>query len=280
MLICHNVGSPAHFGDTVALWSRGGETFTMAMKGPMWVPVMQELLDRIVSGTYPVGGVLPSESQLGAEFDVSRTVLRESVKVLTEKGLVSTWRGRGTIVEPASHWRTFDPDLLAARLRHPGGEDVIRELLILRKGIEPVLASMAALQANDGDRSRLQSRFDDLDRWKDDPESYVMADGDFHAEIATISGVAIACDLFDLMAEPFALARRGTALITGGLQAAHLQHHRVFTCIMARDATGASAAMYEHMQSAQDRLDQLQWSNDRLSLPTEPPWTTTPRQKD
>ena len=251
----------------------------MATKGPMWVPVMQELLDRIVSGTYPVGGVLPSESQLGTEFDVSRTVLRESVKVLTEKGLVSTWRGRGTIVEPASHWRTFDPDLLAARLRHPGGEDVIRELLILRKGIEPVLASMAALQANETDRSRLQARFDDLERWKDDPESYVMADGDFHVEIADISGVAIACDLFALMAEPFALARRGTALITGGLQAAHVQHHRVFVCIMARDASGASAAMYEHMQSAQDRLDQLQWSNDRLSLPIESNRTGTPRSK-
>ena len=106
----------------------------------MWVPLMQELLERIVSGIYPEGTVLPSEGQLGAEFEVSRTVLRESVKVLTEKGVVSTWRGRGTIVEPASRWRTFDPDLLAARLRHPGGEDVVRELLILRKGIEPVLA--------------------------------------------------------------------------------------------------------------------------------------------
>jgi GntR family galactonate operon transcriptional repressor len=251
----------------------------MVTKGPMWVPVMQELLDRIVRGTYPVGSVLPSESQLGIEFDVSRTVLRESVKVLTEKGLVSTWRGRGTIVEAASHWRTFDPDLLAARLRHPGGEDVIRELLILRKGIEPVLASMTALQADDEDRARLQSRFDDLERWKNDPASYVMADGDFHSEIADISKVAIARDLFDLMAEPFNLARRGTALIPGGLQAAHAQHHRVFTCIMARDAAGASAAMYEHMQSAQDRLDQLHWSNDRLSLPDQAPRTRTPRQK-
>jgi DNA-binding FadR family transcriptional regulator len=236
----------------------------------MWVPVMQELLDRIVSGTYPEGSALPSESQLGAEFDVSRTVLRESVKVLTEKGLVSTWRGRGTIVEPAAHWRTFDPDLLAARLRHPGGETVIRELLILRKGIEPVLASMAALRADDDQRRSLQVRFEDLERWKDDPASYVLADGDFHAEIAEMSGVAIARDLFDLMAEPFSLARRGTALIPGGLEIAHAQHRRVHDCILDGDGPGASAAMYEHMASAEERLDQLRWSHDRLVLPDQP----------
>jgi DNA-binding FadR family transcriptional regulator len=232
----------------------------------MWVPVMQELLDRIVDGTYPEGSALPSEGQLGAEFDVSRTVLRESVKVLTEKGLVTTWRGRGTIVEPASRWRTFDPDLLAARLRHPGGETVIRELLILRKGIEPVLASMAAVQADDDQRRALQARFDDLERWKEDPASYVLADGDFHSEIAEISGVAIARDLFDLMAEPFSLARRGTALIPGGLEIAHAQHRRVHECILAGDGPAASQAMYEHMESAEARLDQLRWSDQRLVL--------------
>jgi len=236
----------------------------------MWVPLMQELLERIVSGIYPEGTVLPSEGQLGAEFEVSRTVLRESVKVLTEKGVVSTWRGRGTIVEPASRWRTFDPDLLAARLRHPGGEDVVRELLILRKGIEPVLASMAATQADDAQLARLQARFDELERWKDDPASYVMADGDFHTEIAEMSGVTLGRDLFDLMQEPFTLARRGTALIPGGQALAHKQHREVLDCILARDPAGASAAMYQHMQSAQDRLAQLEWSKDRLILARPP----------
>lgn len=241
----------------------------MATKGPMWVPVMQELLDRIVSGVYAEGSVLPSESQLGAEFEVSRTVLRESVKVLTEKGLVTTWRGRGTIVEPASRWRAFDPDLLAARLRHPGGESVVRELLILRKGIEPVLAAMAAELADDDQRAALAARFDELERWKRDPASYALADGEFHEEIAEMSGVQIARDLFQLMAEPFNLARRGTATIPGGLRAAHQQHTAIFEGIMGRDPQAARAAMFEHMQSAEDRLARLVWSQDRLVLPRE-----------
>ncbi len=236
-------------------------------KDPMWVPVMHEILDRIVNGTYPQGGALPSERELCDEFDVSRTVLRESVKVLTEKGLVTTWRGRGTIVEPSSRWRTFDPDLLAARLRYPGGELVIRELLILRKGIEPVLAAMAAVHADEEQRESLRQCFEELERWKHDPSAYVFADGNFHNEIVKISGVGLARDLFDLMTEPFKLARQGTALIPGGLELAHLQHRLVYECVMAGDGPGANAAMYEHLESAEERLNRLQWSEHRLVLP-------------
>ncbi len=191
-------------------------------------------------------------------------MLRESVKVLTERGLVTTWRGRGTIVEPSDRWRTFDPDLLAARLRYPGGEAVIRELLILRRGIEPVLASMAALRATPEQRHALERRFAELERWQHDADAYVIADGDFHSDIVQMSGVAIAHDLFTLMAEPFTLSRRGTALIPGGLQAAHAQHRRVFECIQAGDGPGASAAMVDHIESAEARLEQLRWSEHQL----------------
>lgn len=238
----------------------------LGSRGPMWIPVMQQLLDRIVNGTYAEGSVLPSERELSEEFDVSRTVLRESVKVLTEKGLVSTWRGRGTIVEPADRWRTFDPDILAARLRYPGGETVIRELLALRRGIEPVLASMAAANADDAQRQDLQGCYEELQACLHDPGAYVDADGIFHRQIATISGVSLAIDLFDLMTEPFAVTRRGTAQIPGGLRHAHEEHGRVFDRIMAGDAPGAADAMKEHIDSAEQRLQRLRWAEQRLVL--------------
>ena len=257
--------APIHYAETAAKPAGGNSLITP--KSPMWVPVMQVILDRIVNGTYPQGGALPSEKELCEEFDVSRTVLRESVKVLTEKGLVTTWRGRGTIVEPSLQWRTFDPDLLAARLRYPGGELVIRELLILRKGIEPVLAATAALHADDQQRQALRERFEELERLQHDPAAYVFADGDFHNELVRISGVTLARDLFDLMDEPFKLARQGTALIPGGLELAHLQHRLVFEAVMAGDGPAANAAMYQHLESAEERLNQLRWSEHRLVLP-------------
>ena len=88
-----------------------------------------------------------------------------------------------------------------------------------------------------------------------------------HALIDGVSGVDLATVLFDLMAEPFKLARQGTALIPGGLELAHLQHRLVYESVMAGDGPGANAAMYEHLESAEERLNQLRWSEHRLVLP-------------
>ena len=118
-------------------------------------PVAREMLDRIVGGTYPVGQLIPFEAELCEEFDVSRTVVRDSVRVLVDKGLLSARRGTGTRVEPRDSWRALDPDILSARLRHAGGERIVQELFILRSGIEPVLASIAAGRAGTGDWSGL-----------------------------------------------------------------------------------------------------------------------------
>lgn len=222
---------------------------------PMWVPVMRALLDRIVGGEYPEGSIIPSETELGAEFGVSRTVLRESVKVLIEKGLLSTWRGLGTRVEPMSQWRHFDPDLLSARLRLRDGEVVIRELLILRKAIEPILAAMAAETCDEPQLARLGARFDDLERHRDDHEGYARADAEFHAEIASIAGVGLAQEIFRLIKEPIDLARRQTIVIPGVLEVAHAQHERIFRCIRDRDPAGASAVMFEHMAWNEERLN-------------------------
>jgi DNA-binding FadR family transcriptional regulator len=126
---------------------------------------------------------------------------------------------------------------------------------------------MAALHADEDQRRQLQNRFDELERLKDDPASYVLADGDFHTEIAEMSGVAIARDLFTLIEVPLELARRGTVLIPGGMDAAHQQHAAICQRILAQDADGASAAMVEHLLSAQGRMEQLEWSGDRLILP-------------
>jgi DNA-binding FadR family transcriptional regulator len=222
---------------------------------PMWVPVMRTLLDRIVGGKYPEGSIIPSETELGAEFGVSRTVLRESVKVLTEKGLLSTWRGLGTRVEPMSRWRNFDPELLSARLRLRDGEVVIRELLILRKAIEPILATMAAERCDEPQLARLGTRFHELERHRDDHEGYVRADAAFHAEIAEIAGVGLAQEVFRLIKEPIDLARQRTIVIPGALEVAHAQHERIFRCIRDRDPAGASAAMFEHMTWNEERLN-------------------------
>src|SRR6185437_384312 len=75
--------------------------------------ITAELVDRIVRGVHPAGTPLPPEPALCETFAVSRTVVRESVKILQEKGLVQVRQGTGTIVTPPTAWDMLDELVLA-----------------------------------------------------------------------------------------------------------------------------------------------------------------------
>jgi DNA-binding FadR family transcriptional regulator len=75
--------------------------------------VIRELGLRIVGGALPPGSSLPNEDELGAELGVSRTVVREAVKVLLAKGLVEVRPRTGTRVRPRRSWHLLDPDVVA-----------------------------------------------------------------------------------------------------------------------------------------------------------------------
>ena len=78
---------------------------------------LDHLGEAIVSGRYPAGTAIPPEPLLGAELGVSRTVIREAVKSLVGKGLVSTGPKVGTRVLAAEHWNWFDPDVVVWQSR-------------------------------------------------------------------------------------------------------------------------------------------------------------------
>ena len=71
--------------------------------------VANVLGSQVVGGILPTGGLLPTEPELCAQFGVSRTVVREAVKLLSSKGLLRTSSGIGTWVPPASEWNFLDP---------------------------------------------------------------------------------------------------------------------------------------------------------------------------
>lgn len=230
-------------------------------------PVAREMLDRIVGGTYPVGQLIPFEAELCEEFDVSRTVVRDSVRVLVDKGLLSARRGTGTRVEPRDSWRALDPDILSARLRHAGGERIVQELFILRSGIEPVLASIAAGRADTADCSGLDEAFVELERHLEDRHAYAEADAAFHAEVTALSGVEIARELFRIIAEPINLARHRTIEFPDALEVAHAQHDQIYQAIKRGDAEAAASAMREHMAWNQERMNELEEKTGMQAAP-------------
>lgn len=223
---------------------------------PRWVAVSRELLDRVVRGDYPPGANLPTETQLGEEFGVSRTVVRESVKVLTEKGLLRIDRGNGTLVTPAAQWRNFDPDILSSRIQHGDKERVLHEMFVLRRALEPELTAIAAEAADDLGMARIGAAVDLLEQTKSRPDDYLIADGQFHRSIAEAAGVGLAQEFFRVMEEPLFLSRQMTNRIPGGIERAHEDHLRIFSHIRAQEPDAARTAMREHICWADTRLSQ------------------------
>src|SRR3954452_12508373 len=90
-----NAGAPA-----APKWARRPANLASA--------ITAELVERIVRGGHPSGTSLPPEPALCETFAVSRTVVREAVKVLQEKGLVQVRQGAGTVVTPPETWNVLD----------------------------------------------------------------------------------------------------------------------------------------------------------------------------
>src|SRR3546814_15925564 len=75
--------------------------------------IAHEIGQRILRGDFPPGAVLPNEATFSVELKVSRTALREAIKVLAAKGLVDPRPKIGTRVRPRAHWNLPDPNQLA-----------------------------------------------------------------------------------------------------------------------------------------------------------------------
>ena len=70
------------------------------MTTPMYREIAEQLLQRIESGEFPSGLQMPTEQDLQAQFNASRSTIREAIKQLTTLGLVETKPGQGTFVVP------------------------------------------------------------------------------------------------------------------------------------------------------------------------------------
>ncbi|HTW99225.1 MAG TPA: GntR family transcriptional regulator, partial [Acidimicrobiales bacterium] len=80
--------------------------------------VVESVADQIIGGQLPPATLLPSEAVMGESFGVSRTVIRESLKVLENMGLILKRQGKLSWTAPHASWDLLDPIVLASRLRH------------------------------------------------------------------------------------------------------------------------------------------------------------------
>ena len=145
--------------------------------------VLTRLGREIAQDLIPVGAALPPEPDLEARFGVGRGVVREAVKTLAAKGMVSVRPRHGTHVLPRSEWSLLDRDVLSWLV---GQNEPDRDLLLaiqeVRSIIEPAAAALAAERATRNDRWRINTALAAMETAQDET-SAIAADKAFHLAI-------------------------------------------------------------------------------------------------
>lgn len=144
----------------------------------------------IIVGTYSSDKLFPTEKQIAQEFNISRTVTREAIKMLAAKGLLVSHTGRGISVMPIERWNMFDPDVLSWMLNARPPLFLLREFTQMRLAIEPEAARLAA--ENHGELQKMfaiEQALKKIERRNTlcDVNSFLMADIEFHIAILSAS---------------------------------------------------------------------------------------------
>lgn len=216
--------------------------------------VAQQLLESIVSQRLAPGTRLPSERELGEQFNVSRTVIREAVRDLAAKGVVDVRSGSGARVanvEAASVSESMSLYLRGQGLSYADVNEV-------RFALEAVTARLAAERADADEEAELLASGERLAGLTGDLEKASREDVEFHRLVARATHNPLFIVVLDSIGDVLLDIRRATLRLEGRVeQAAH--HHRLIAeAITAHDVHAAEAAMREHLadsKAAFGRLD-------------------------
>ncbi len=222
--------------------------------------IVQELGIAIVTGKYTESNPFPVESDLCKQFKVSRSVLREAVKMLTAKGLLRARPRQGTWVQTEDHWNLLDPDVLRWMLERKFSLRLLLEFTQIRLAVEPIAAALAAANATPEQLADIQSGIERMlaaDRGEDDP---LESDIAFHSAVLRASGNPFYAQLRELIETALRFSIRRTNAYKGVELASVMDHKRVADCISAGDGKGAERAMRALVQEALDLLSEADTS--------------------
>lgn len=142
---------------------------------------------QIIGGHYAPGDLLPKEAELTELFSVSRTSVREGMRVLAAKGLVDIRQKIGTRVRQPENWNVFDSDILRWHTEVGQGDEIMRNLVEVRQIMEPAAARLAAGRASMDDLHRMDDALAAMVAHATDREGYAHADVEFHLAIYAAS---------------------------------------------------------------------------------------------
>lgn len=207
--------------------------------------VVRTLAQRILRQEFKSGTLLPSEPELCETLNISRSALREAIKVLGGKGLVTPRPRTGTLVRPRDDWNLLDPDLLVWSMEIEPNAEFVLSLIEARQVIEPAAARFAALRADAIDLAIVEDAYRRMSEAKAalDFETFNEADIDFHKGLLRASHNIVFQQMSTTIGAALAYSFRLTTERAREPGASLPNHGEVIERIRARDGDGAYASM-------------------------------------
>lgn len=224
------------------------ELFGRVEREPRLSDKVAELMrETIISRQMSPGTPLPSERELGEQFGVSRTVIREAVRALAAKGIVEVRTGSGLRVASVDEATALES--LTWYIR--GGQIDYADVHEVRSAIEVEMAGLAAERRSDDQLRALQDAHKRFQAVLDDVEEATLADVEFHALIAKATENELFSALLGSIGEALIEVRRETLTVGSGKKTVSA-HAKILAAIKRGDAGAARDAMREHLDTVRE----------------------------
>ena len=226
----------------------------------MYVPIQSvkvfeqvagQIEKRILDGELRSGDRLPTERDLAEQFHVSRTAVREAMKILAQRGLVDMRPGRGTIVIDGAHEAMQESINLAMKLKlgEVGGS---ANLVEVREILETEIAALAAARATEKEIDAMREAVKVMDESLDDADAFIAADNNFHEALAQGTQNTLILILVNSIVNLLSEQRKLIFEIEGGPQRGQIHHKRILESIIRRDPQAARSDMRSHLQQVRE----------------------------
>jgi GntR family transcriptional regulator, galactonate operon transcriptional repressor len=226
--------------------------FTPAETDPLPIGIVRQVVRGLARGQFRPGERLPREDELALSFRVSRTVVREAMRVLAARGLVEVRQGSGTRITSYEQWHLLDPMLLFELMQSGRNADLVLELTELRRIFEGEAAALAAARRSEADITHLAELCSAMTPALNDAEQFTALDVAFHDSVLAAAHNRLLREALRPLTAVLYSARLLTnrhyiAAHREGAGASLAGHRRIHQRIALRQPDAARRAMIAHV---------------------------------
>jgi len=215
--------------------------------------ICRELGRRIVAGHLREGELIDDENRLCERFGVSKSVIREAVKLLVGKGMLEVRRGHGTRVRWRVSWNLLDDDVLAWHQGVAPRPDFLGQLMDVRQVIEPNAASWAARSATIAQIDAIREAQNKMEA-APSVQDFVVADALFHRAVLRAANNEVLMAMEGVIFSSLLSSIQLTNADPRDNKRSAPLHRKVLNAIEAHAEEAASEAMKEHLEDTRARL--------------------------